>query len=145
MKMSTMRTTAPIMAARSEGSMKGKRPKNPSWEKVAGYRTAGFAKYPAKQPIYNSLHWWLVTMRTSSTKMPRKIRPRLSLRFYLFRLLCNKMGIELNFFFFFKVFGGHMSFLGATGTPVLDFLWHLLWVSKPEWVLPYSLFLRRWM
>ena len=25
------------------------------------------------------------------------------------------------FFFFFKVFGGHMSFFGATGTPVLDF------------------------
>ena len=25
------------------------------------------------------------------------------------------------FCLFFKVFGGHMSFLGATGTPVLDF------------------------
>ena len=22
---------------------------------------------------------------------------------------------------------------GATDTPVLDFWWHLLWVSKPEW------------
>ena len=33
-----------------------------------------------------------------------------------------------------------MSFLGATGTPVLDFWWHLLWVSKSEWVLAYSLF-----
>ena len=43
---------------------------------------------------------------------------------------------------FYKVFGGHMSFFGATGTPVLDFWWHLLWVSKPEWVLPYSLFCR---
>ena len=31
-----------------------------------------------------------------------------------------------------------MSFFGATGTPVLDFWWRLLWVSKPEWVLPYS-------
>ena len=50
-----------------------------------------------------------------------------------------------NFFFFLKFFGGHMSFLGATGTPVLDFWWRLLWVSKPEWVLPYSLFLRRRM
>ena len=49
------------------------------------------------------------------------------------------------FFVFFKVFGGHMSFFGATGTPVLDFWWRLLWVSKPEWVLPYSLFLRRRM
>ena len=44
------------------------------------------------------------------------------------------------FFSFFKVFGGHMSFFGATGTPVLDFWWCLLWDSKPEWVLPYSLF-----
>ena len=43
-------------------------------------------------------------------------------------------------FFFFKVFGGHMSFFGATGTPVLDFWWHILWVLKSEWVLPYSLF-----
>ena len=33
-----------------------------------------------------------------------------------------------------------MSFFGATGTPVLNFWWCLLWVSKPEWVLPYSLF-----
>ena len=24
----------------------------------------------------------------------------------------------------------------------LDFWWHLLWVSKPEWALPYSLFCR---
>ena len=36
---------------------------------------------------------------------------------------------------FLKVLGGHMSFFGATGTPVLDF-----WVSKPEKVLRYSLF-----
>ena len=28
-------------------------------------------------------------------------------------------------------------FCGATDTPVLDFWWCLLWVSKPEWVLPY--------
>ena len=26
-----------------------------------------------------------------------------------------------------------MSYFGATGTPVLDFWWRLLWVSKPEW------------
>ena len=31
-----------------------------------------------------------------------------------------------------------MSIFGATGTPVLDFWWHLLWVSKPEWAMPYS-------
>ena len=37
------------------------------------------------------------------------------------------------------LFVGHidMSYFGATGTPVLDFWWRLLWVSKPEWVLPY--------
>ena len=29
-------------------------------------------------------------------------------------------------------------FCGATDTPVSDFWWHLFWVSKPEWVLPYS-------
>ena len=49
-------------------------------------------------------------------------------------------GIEWVFFvflFFLKIFGGHESFCGATDTPVLDFWWHLLWVSKPEWVLPY--------
>ena len=43
-------------------------------------------------------------------------------------------------FFFNDFFVGHMSFFGATGTPVLDFWWHLLWGLKPEWVLPYSLF-----
>ena len=29
-------------------------------------------------------------------------------------------------------------FCGAIDTPILDFWWRLLWVSKPEWVLPYS-------
>ena len=53
--------------------------------------------------------------------------------------ICRHKGFL--FFLFFKVFlGGHMSFFGATGTPVLDFWWCLLWGSKPEWVLPYSLF-----
>ena len=31
-------------------------------------------------------------------------------------------------------------FCGSTDTPILDFWWHLLWVLKPEWVLPYSSF-----
>ena len=39
--------------------------------------------------------------------------------------------------FFFLNFVGHMSIFGATDTPVSDFWWRLLWVSKPEWVLPY--------
>ena len=30
-----------------------------------------------------------------------------------------------------------IPFCRATDTPVLDFWWRLLWVSKPEWVLPY--------
>ena len=38
-----------------------------------------------------------------------------------------------------KVFIGHMSFFRADGTPVRDFWWHLLWVSKQEWILPYLL------
>ena len=37
------------------------------------------------------------------------------------------------FFFFFKIFVGHMPICGATDTPVLDFWWRLLWVSKLEW------------
>ena len=41
------------------------------------------------------------------------------------------------FLFFFLNFGGHESFLWVTDTPILDFWWHFLWVSKPEWVLPY--------
>ena len=32
--------------------------------------------------------------------------------------------------FFLKVFGRHMSFFGATGTPVLDFWWCLLWFQS---------------
>ena len=41
--------------------------------------------------------------------------------------------------FFLKFLADTCPFLGATSTPVLDFWWHL-WVSKPEWVLPYLLF-----
>ena len=41
-------------------------------------------------------------------------------------------------FVHFLFFVAHMSYFGATGTPVLDFWWRLLWVSKPEWVLPYT-------
>ena len=41
--------------------------------------------------------------------------------------------------FFLKKFLEDMSpFCGATDTPILDLWWCLLWVSKPEWVLPYS-------
>ena len=43
------------------------------------------------------------------------------------------------FFCFFLKFLEDMSpFCGATDTPVSDFWWCLLWVSKPKWVLPYS-------
>ena len=36
--------------------------------------------------------------------------------------------------FFEKKFGGHKSFYGATDTPVLDFWWHLFWVTKSGWI-----------
>ena len=42
------------------------------------------------------------------------------------------------FLFFFKFLEDMSPFCGATDTPILDFWWCLLWVSKPEWVLPYS-------
>ena len=32
-----------------------------------------------------------------------------------------------------------MSFCGTTDTLVLDFWWHLLWVSKPEWAALFAL------
>ena len=35
--------------------------------------------------------------------------------------------------FFEKKLEDISPFNGATNTPVLDFWWHLLWVSKPEW------------
>ena len=37
---------------------------------------------------------------------------------------------------FFFLTDAFTSYFGATGTPFLDFSWHLLWVSKPQWVLP---------
>ena len=41
--------------------------------------------------------------------------------------------------FFLKIFGGHMSFYGATDTPVLDFWWRLFNGSKPEWATLFTL------
>ena len=32
-----------------------------------------------------------------------------------------------------------MSFYGANNTPILDFLWCLLWVSKPEWAALFTI------
>ena len=49
------------------------------------------------------------------------------------------------YFFLKKFFVGHMSICGATDTPVLDFWWRLLWVSKPQWVLPYSNYVEAYM
>ena len=39
--------------------------------------------------------------------------------------------------FLFTIFGGHESFCGTTGTPVLDFWWCLLWDSK-RGLIPHS-------
>ena len=41
--------------------------------------------------------------------------------------------------FFKKNFGGHESLLWTTDTPVLDFWWRLLWVSKPAWAALFEL------
>ena len=43
-----------------------------------------------------------------------------------------------NFFIVHFVGHIHMFYFGATPSPVLDFEWCLLWVSKQEWVVPYS-------
>ena len=40
--------------------------------------------------------------------------------------------------FFFKVFGGHMSFFGATGTPVLDF-WTFLLNHVLYWIIQFTI------
>ena len=41
---------------------------------------------------------------------------------------------------FFKIFWEDIRpFHGATDTQVLDFWWYLLWVSKPEWAVLFSL------
>ena len=40
---------------------------------------------------------------------------------------------------FFSNFGGHKSFCEAPHTPVFDFWWYLLWVSKPEWTALFAL------
>ena len=51
--------------------------------------------------------------------------------FYLCLCLSHVFKIESWFVLFFKKnFGGQMSFYGAIDTPVLDFWWCLLWVSK---------------
>ena len=39
------------------------------------------------------------------------------------------------FFFIFKFLEDTSPLCGATKTPVLDFWWCLLWVSKPEWAV----------
>ena len=46
--------------------------------------------------------------------------------------------ISDKFVFFLKFLEDMSPFCGATDTPVSDVWWRLLWVSKPEWVLPYS-------
>ena len=45
--------------------------------------------------------------------------------------------LHCSFFFFLNFLEDTNPFFGATDTPVSDFWWCLLWISKPEWVLPY--------
>ena len=40
---------------------------------------------------------------------------------------------------FFLIFGRHVSSDGATDTPVLDFWWRFLWVSKTQWAALFTL------
>ena len=58
----------------------------------------------------------------------------------LYRIICTA-SVSFFFFLFFLKFicrtHSHVLFWGHC-TPVLDFWWRLHWVSKPEWVLPYS-------
>ena len=60
-----------------------------------------------------------------------------TLRFWLF-LLNRMLYFRYLCLFFKKILEDMSPFCGATDTPVSDFWWRLLWVSKPEWVLPYS-------
>ena len=59
--------------------------------------------------------------------------PKTSLKF----LSCNFLHVSGNCWriinLFFLNFVGHMSIFGATDTPVSDFWWLFIWVSKPEW------------
>ena len=48
-------------------------------------------------------------------------------------------------FLFWKQWKLNHFLCGATDTPVSDFWWRLLWVSKPEWVLPYSSLVEAYM
>ena len=45
--------------------------------------------------------------------------------------------LSVYIYIFFNFLEDTSPFCGATYTPVLDFWWHLLWVLKPDWVLPY--------
>ena len=56
-----------------------------------------------------------------------------------FDLEMNAMELHTFLIFIFLKFLEDMSpFFGATDTPILDFWWHLLWVSETEWILTYS-------
>ena len=46
--------------------------------------------------------------------------------------LCAHTFSKRAFSFFFKFLVDKCPFCGATVTPILDFWWHLLWVSEPE-------------
>ena len=47
--------------------------------------------------------------------------------------ICNKG--------FYKIFGGHLPFLGGGGVDTLVLDWVLHWVSKPEWIFRLHTFL----
>ena len=52
----------------------------------------------------------------------------------------HRRHLIVHIYTFLKIFLEDMSpFCGATDTPVLDFWWCLLWVSKPEWAALFEL------
>ena len=56
---------------------------------------------------------------------------------HVINVTCDKQEDEKCMFLFACFFGSHldMFYFGATTSPVLDFWWRLLWVSKPVWIL----------
>ena len=87
------------------------------------------------------LMWWVFFAGYRTLCTPGCLAPesftRLSATtpsFYPVSFSNNHLTVNSTHFWtgFLKFFCGHVSFFGATSTPVLGFWWRLLWVSKPE-------------
>ena len=58
---------------------------------------------------------------------------------YAWIMIVKYLRSVIGVIFFKKFLEDIISFCGATDTPVLDFWWCLLWVSKPEWTASFTL------